>query len=46
MGKRTLKEIIQDKQAVVRGPIIRTPFDLWPAWRVLGYVPTIKQPQV
>jgi len=42
----TIKERIQNKQAIIRGFIRRTPFDSLPPWRLFGYVTMIKQPQV
>lgn len=42
----SIKERIQNKQAIIRGFRRRTPFDLYPPWRLFGYVPMIKIPQV
>lgn len=46
MDTLSLKERIQNKQGIARIPKIRALFDLYPPWRLFGYVNIIKQPQV
>lgn len=46
MDAINIKELIQNKQAIIRHPRRLNPFDLLPPWRLFDYIPMIKQPQV